>query len=172
MRLILSDLSFQRVVVLIISLLGVFTLFLRHKSKAKWLNEDLPNEMTQNLYTNNVLDWEQDYSTGLMFKRRKWFKTSFWIEALFLLACPIPYWDKAFSMSVLDVGTKQEKVQVYYLVSDLILVVMFVRMFFIVRAVFNYNLYTDQYSTKLCKSFGFSANIRFAYKCLMKENPL
>lgn len=135
----LSDLSFQRLAVLIISLLGVFTLFLRHYSKAKWLNEDLPNEMTQNLYTNNVIDWYSDYTTGLMFKRRTWFKAGFWIEAFCLVVCPIPYWDRYFSMNVLDVITYSEKVKVYYLVSDLILTFMFVRMFFVVRAVFNYN---------------------------------
>ena len=105
MRKTLSDLSFQRVVVLLTSLLGVFTLFLRHYSKAKWLNEDLPNEMTQNLYTKNVIDWEADFTTGLMFQRKNWFKPTFWIEALVLFACPIPYYDEYFDMNVLDVET-------------------------------------------------------------------
>jgi hypothetical protein len=48
---------------------------------------------------------------------------------------------------------------------------MFVRVFFVVRAVFNYNLFTDLYSKKLCKSYGFTANLRFAYKCLLKSDP-
>ena len=46
MRVQLADVNFVRVVILIISFLGVFTLLLRHLSKARWLNEDLPNEMT------------------------------------------------------------------------------------------------------------------------------
>jgi hypothetical protein len=51
MRKQLADVNFVRVVILFISLLGVVTLFFRHNTKAAWLNEDLPNEMTQNLYT-------------------------------------------------------------------------------------------------------------------------
>jgi len=61
---------------------------------------------------------------------------------------------------------------VYYLVSDMVLAFMLVRIAFVVRAVFNYNLYTDLYSKKLCQSYGFTANIRFAYKCLLKSDPL
>ena len=59
----------------------------------------------------------------------------------------------------------------WYLASDLITVFMFVRVFFVIRAVFNYNLFTDLYSKKLCKSYGFTANVRFAYKCLLKSDP-
>lgn len=58
MRMQLADVNFVRLVILVISCLGVFTLFLRHYSKAKWLNEDLPNEMTENLYTANIFDFE------------------------------------------------------------------------------------------------------------------
>jgi len=171
MRLQLADVNFVRLVILIISCIGVFTLFLRHYSKAKWLNEDLPNEMTENLYTNNAIDYEQDFKNGLMFKRRIWFSSKFWIEAFCLLVCPIPYEDWYFSIYALDIESRQERLTVYYLVSDMLLVFMFIRVAFIVRAVFNYNLFTDLYSQKLCKSYSFTANLRFAYKCLIKSDP-
>ena len=93
MRKQLANVNFVRVVIFTMSCLGVFTLFLRHYSKARWLNEDLPNEMTENLYTAKVFDFEQDFKTGLMFKRRIWFSGKFWIEAICLLVCPVPYWD-------------------------------------------------------------------------------
>jgi hypothetical protein len=171
MRVQLADVNFVRVVIVITSGLGVFTLLLRHFSKAKWLNEDLPNEMTQNLYTNQWLDFAQDFTAGLMFKRRTWFSNRFWIEAICLMICPIPYWDQYFHIEALNITNRSEQLKVYYLVSDLILVFMFVRVFFVVRAVFNYNLFTDLYSKKLCRSYGFTANLRFAYKCLLKSDP-
>lgn len=59
----------------------------------------------------------------------------------------------------------------YYLLSDFILVLMFFRIFFVVRAVFNYNMYTDVYAKKLCRSYGFTANVRFTYKSLLKTDP-
>ena len=60
---------------------------------------------------------------------------------------------------------------VRYLLGDFILVFMFLRVFFIVRALFNYNIYQDMYSTKLCRSYGFTANTRFSYKCMLKTRP-
>ena len=48
---------------------------------------------------------------------------------------------------------------------------MFFRVFFVVRAVFNYNMYTDVYAKKLCHSYGFTANLRFTFKSLLKTDP-
>ena len=105
MRVELADVNFVRVVIAIISVLGVISLSFRHYRKAMWLNEDLPSEMTQNLYTHNMFDLDYDVKHGLMFKRRIWFGSRFWIEAFCLLVCPIPYWDCMFtieSLSILD----------------------------------------------------------------------
>ena len=62
-------------------------------------------------------------------------------------------------------------VPVYYLLSDFILALMWVRCMFILRAVFNYTIFMDIYSKKLCKSYGFTANVRFAFKCLITSSP-
>ena len=48
---------------------------------------------------------------------------------------------------------------------------MFFRIFFVVRAVFNYNMYTDVFAKKLCRSYGFTANVRFTFKSLLKTDP-
>jgi len=48
---------------------------------------------------------------------------------------------------------------------------MWIRCIFIFRAVFNYTIFLDIYSKKLCKSFGFTANVRFAFKCLLTSSP-
>ena len=66
---------------------------------------------------------------------------------------------------------KVTKVKVFYLVSDFILVFMFFRIFFVIRAVFNYNMYTDVFAKKLCRSYGFTANVRFTFKSLLKTDP-
>ena len=59
----------------------------------------------------------------------------------------------------------------YYLISDFILTLMFLRLFFVMRAIFNYNMFTDVVAKKLCRSYGFTANVRFTYKCLLKIKP-
>ena len=66
---------------------------------------------------------------------------------------------------------KSSTIDVYYLSSDFILVFMFLRLFFVLRAVFNYSMYTDVFAKKLCRSYGFTANVRFTYKSLLKTDP-
>ena len=66
---------------------------------------------------------------------------------------------------------KSSTIDVYYLASDFILVFMFLRLFFVMRAVFNYSMYTDVFAKKLCRSYGFTANVRFTYKSLLKTDP-
>lgn len=163
----MMETSFIQIVIFIVSLIGIFTLYLRHKHKSKWLNEDLPNEMQQNLYTKSKFqDWDK-----LFYSRRQWFHYSFWLEALIFLICPIPYWDMIIVMDTVNSTNHTSKIPVYYLLSDFILGFMLIRCYFLFRAIFNYNLFTDLYSKKLCKSYGFTANLRFTYKCLLKSDP-
>ena len=67
---------------------------------------------------------------------------------------------------------KSELIEVYYLASDFQFASKFLRVYFVVRAIFNYNIYMDLYSKRLCKSqYGFTANIRFTFKSLLKQDP-
>ena len=49
-RLLLMNSNFVRVVILFVSILGVITLILRHSTKTRWLNEDLPTEVFKSVY--------------------------------------------------------------------------------------------------------------------------
>lgn len=40
-----------------------------------------------------------------------------------------------------------------------------------VRAVINYSIFMDIHSKKLCKTYGFTANVRFAFKCFVRSSP-
>jgi hypothetical protein len=94
----------------------------------------------------------------------------FWTEAFMMLMCPIPYWDIIIEIPALN-GDKTASVKVYYLLSDFILAFMWIRIVFLIRAVINYSIFMDIYSKKLCKSYGFTANVRFAFKCFIRANP-
>ena len=165
-RLLLSESNFVRVVIIIISVFGIITLYQRHKVKARWLNEDLPIELLNSQYYMKLEGREEIVTSGL--KRRVWFQASFWYECLIFLICPIPFndWLMKFEFGVADTSAT-----VYYLSSDFILVFMFFRIFFVIRAVFNYNMYTDAIAKKLCRSYGFTANVRFTFKALLKTDP-
>lgn len=78
--------------------------------------------------------------------------------------CPIPYFD-------MYIDTHNKGKTTTYLLSEFILAFMWLRIFFVVRSIFNYSVYTDAYSKKLCQSYGFSAGVRFTFKCQMIVNP-
>jgi len=95
---------------------------------------------------------------------------AFWIEVLVILLCPIPYYDKIITIHSMN-PNKNGTVKVYYLLSDFILIFMFLRIIFLLRSVINYSIFMDIYSKKLCKSYGFTANVRFAFKCFVRAQP-
>ena len=94
----------------------------------------------------------------------------FFLEAFVILLCPVPYWDCIITLRGIN-PTETNFVPVYYLLSDFILALMFIRVIFLFRASINYSIFMDIYSKKLCKSFGFTANVRFALKCFVRSNP-
>jgi hypothetical protein len=106
----------------------------------------------------------------MIFNTRDWFGTSFLLETMIFLVFPIPYYDFIITIPVQSLN-QQGKIAVYYLFSDFILVFMWIRCVFILRALFNYTIFMDIYSKKLCKSYGFTANVRFTFKCLLNSSP-
>ena len=71
----------------------------------------------------------------------------------------------------MDITSRTNYVDCYYLISDFILIFMFLRLFFVIRAIFNYNIFTDVYAKKLCRSYGFTAGQRFTFKSILKTKP-
>ena len=68
---------------------------------------------------------------------------TFIFEILMMVICPIPYCD--WYVTVAGKGFP-----VTYLFSDFVLALMWFRVYFVIRAIFNYSVYTDAYSKKLC----------------------
>lgn len=48
---------------------------------------------------------------------------------------------------------------------------MFLRIGLLIRSIFNYTMFTDLYAKKLCESYGFTANVRFTFKCFIIKKP-
>lgn len=106
--------------------------------------------------------------TKLLIKKENTYTWSFWLEALIMMICPVPYWDYIVNMPCLNTS-KKSFIPVYFLVSDFILVFMLIKILFLIRAVINYSVFLDIYSKALCRSYGFTANVRFAFKCFIRS---
>lgn len=48
---------------------------------------------------------------------------------------------------------------------------MWFRIYFLVRSCFNYSIYTDAYSKKLCKSYGINDDVKWTLKCYINKKP-
>jgi len=79
---------------------------------------------------------------------------------------PIPRYDKYITLICHD-----EK-PVVYLLSDFLLAFMCTRLFFVMRTLLNYTIFTDAYARKLNKSYGFKTTLSFTLKCHLKERPM
>jgi hypothetical protein len=84
---------------------------------------------------------------------------------------PIPFYDTIIKFDYMNIADKGSKVTVYFLLSDFLLIIMFARIYFVIRAVFNFSRFTDVYAKKLCKSYGFTANVRFTFKSMLITDP-
>jgi hypothetical protein len=71
------------------------------------------------------------------------FTLGFFLEFLVLAVTPFPYHDRYVAQVV-------GKVRFYYFESELMNAFMALRLYFIIRAWFNYSVYTEIYTKKLC----------------------
>lgn len=93
-----------------------------------------------------------------------------------MIIIPLPFYERYFLINYqhrqvqADSGANGEIITSYFL-SDFILAFMFLRIFFLCRSIFNYSIYTDPYSKKLCRSYGFTSGVRFTFKCYFEVHP-
>ena len=87
------------------------------------------------------------------------------MEMIVLLLIPYPLYDTYV------ISEDKNHKAVVYLWSDLVFSLMFLRLYFVIRTGLNYGEYSDAFSKKICKSYGFEADFRFTFKCLYILNP-
>ena len=100
------------------------------------------------------------------FGHRKHLVTRYFVlEILILLTCPIPFYDRYITLKC-NGGEN-----VTLLLSDYMLAFMFLRLYYLIRASFNYRIYSDALSKKVCKAYGFDSGFKFAVKCKLLIDP-
>ena len=59
-----------------------------------------------------------------------------------------------------------------YFLNDFLLILMFLRLIILARNFFNYSKYSDVFAKRLCDWYGFTANMRFCFKCYIVNYPI
>ena len=84
-----------------------------------------------------------------------------------LMISPIPGLDYQFNIYSVQTG---ELKHIQYL-SDYICMFMFIRLYFIFKARFNYSKYRDAFSKKICKELKFYPSNWFIFKVKFLKKP-
>jgi hypothetical protein len=96
----------------------------------------------------------------------------FAFEFTLLIIHPIPKYEANYEFMIIDMlSTKSKLVPVQYMLSDFLFAFMFLRIYFLVRTLLNFSLYSDLYSKRICSKFGVEANTSFYVKALYVKKP-
>ena len=141
----------------------MYFLVLRHFIKSKWNNKRPP------------VDRLPIDSKKLIRKQKPIFSKNLVIELMILGLFPYPYlkYNITISQPRIDYDTDSinNTIDLCYNLSEFIYVFMFIRLIFLLRALFNFTPYQDDHARYYCSRNGTKANVRFSIRCMMKTHP-
>ena len=97
----------------------------------------------------------------------------FIFEFIILMFCPLPFYEKWVTQSFLtneEQGGTSRTLSRF--MSDYFFLAMFFRFIFFLRTAFDYSIYNDEYSKKICRHHNVSSGIRFTFKCFLNKYPV
>jgi hypothetical protein len=170
-RKIVANYSSIRVVMIVLSLLSIFCVFKRHYMKNKWKNIKLSDEDIKN---KESLDKEkleaaifEEEDTLIADKKTSFLGLNLAMDIVINLILPYPQLDFIITFQELD-REQGKLMNVDYLFSDFIYLTLMIRVLYLVRALINYSIFSDNYAYRMCKEYKVKNNIRFNLKCLLK----
>ena len=106
-------------------------------------------------------------------RRRNFISTMLLCDVFICIICPIPFFELHYNESnfVQGFDSSDSKAHATYLLSDFILTFMFLRLYLVIRNVFNHTQFSDPYAKLHCERHGFTANTRFCFKCYLQKYP-
>jgi hypothetical protein len=142
-----------RFAILALSLAAIVLASVRHYIRVQWIN------------TVNI-------ARGVYMARRKGLlNLKFFVEVLILGVFPYPALSSELHITQV-VDTSLSLVSLCYYWSELLFIVMFCRVFFLFRAIINFSKYFSDTSYAFCKDLEIKPNVRFSYRCLIRESPV
>ena len=108
-------------------------------------------------------------------KPKKVLSRHFFFELLILSIFPYPSLSSTFSIVQSETKSDQDgiddSVHLCYTVSEIFYVFTFVRLLFLIRALFNFTPYQDDHARYYCARYTTKANVRFSIRCMLRTRP-
>ena len=154
---------------LVFTLLSMVFLVMRHQTKREWYKcrpNPFPKESEQE---------PQEHRKRIK-KERKLLSLGLVLELLGLCIFPYPYMHANISIRqefrTNDVDGRSHYVHVCYRLAEFFYVLMFLRLGFLLRSLFNLTIYQNDHARVYCTRNGTKANVRFSVRCMIKTHPL
>ena len=87
------------------------------------------------------------------------------------MAIPYPFYERYVHREFFDLRIFDKTIIINYFISDYLMIFMYLRIFLCLRTIFNFSVYSDAYTKKLCRSNGFENSFRFSIRCLFSDYP-
>ena len=144
----------------IFTVIAMYFLILRHWLKSKW-----------NRKRDELLAKRQKINT----RPKRLFSNRLAIELVILAVMPYPYLVGSITITQPMTTDRNDgsdnTVQLCYNIAEFLYVFMFIRLLFLLRALFNFTPYQDDHARYYCSKNSTKANVRFSVRCMMKTHP-
>mmetsp|Transcript_9092 Transcript_9092/g.6847 ORF Transcript_9092/g.6847 Transcript_9092/m.6847 type:complete len:211 (-) Transcript_9092:829-1461(-) len=174
MEQLVSDTMFVRLIILLTTGLAVVSLLIRMWLYTFWIDYKSSKQFYFRLMELQQVNkpekqFQQKFKTESNLQKfvKLIFSWGFFFEFLALAIFPYPGVERLYTFEIIDMlGSKSSYLAVDYYLSDFLFAFMFLRIYFLVRTLFNFTIYTDLYSKKVCVKHGFEASTYFYVKAL------
>lgn len=159
----LEDHRVYGMITLFTSLIAIIFLILKHVHKGIWIDYQRETEKILNKSGN------KSYSTTYSVKEKN---SKFWLRAFeiaILCIFPYPYLKEYV---YLPIRYNFEDYLICYTVNEFLYVFMFIRFFFLFKALSNYTIYKDHLARRYCTFYRTKADAIFSFKCITSRYPL
>ena len=126
-------------------------------------------------YYNSIVTGHSKHHCDRTIKKSWWqlFREnfSFAFEIVIHLAIPYPFYERYVHREFFDLRIFDKPIIINYFLSDYLMLFMYLRIFICLRTCFNFSVFSDAYTKKLCRSNGFENSFRFTIRCLFSVYP-
>ena len=120
---------------------------MRYYYSTKWKRFEIPKDIQE-----KVIGFKETISHIAVkrIKRESFLKSPWYFaDMVIILIHPLPYFDPEFSLYCININDHSEFIVIKYRIGQIFLAMMFFRIIFLVRIIFNFTMFTDHYAKRL-----------------------
>ena len=167
-----NDIQTSKVIIFTLTVISIFCIIRRHMVKQQF--KDIEVNDKANVEEENTEDFlfeESNFTENSKNSPLIKNKLGMIIDILIIIILPYPYLDFIFPLYELD-RENNIYIKVEYKFSDILSLLVLLRIIHLVRAGINYSMFSNLYTQSIAKEFNIRINIRYVLKCILKTQHI